>query len=341
MSPFALLLLAAAPQQYEILAEESFDYGNGALLGQQNGAAGWCYPWYSGPTDDHAVVTAPGFDGSGLRATTVVNNGGSWRSMNTTGFDPILDFGQYGRDGTTVWVRFWCQRAAGSDDDYGGLSLYVRFGGEMLFLGSPSFTEEWGLHDLRFHPAPQTVLGTDCDNLALLVYQIDFLPGKERVRMWVDPSSDHPTATPDLDVLVDDFRFNEIRLQSGNGVIGSGFHFDGIAIDTPAFRPLLSVTNPVAGQVATLHVVNATPGSSVVFAYSLNGAGPVNSPYGNVYLTPPIQQLAPIPVNAQGEVHLNVGVPAGLAGTTVWAQALEATGPGTGNLSNPLAVLIQ
>ncbi|TAH37064.1 MAG: hypothetical protein EYC70_08780 [Planctomycetota bacterium] len=334
---------AAAPSQqlYETISSETFEYAAGSPLGALNGGHGWSAEWFSGATNDNCLVSSPGFDADGEKATTVVDGGGSWRTMSVASYESLLDNGLFGKDGTTFWVSFWCQRTAGGDDDYGGLSLYIRFGGEMLFIGSPSFTEEWGVHDVRFHPAPYTVPGTDCDTLARLVCRIDFLPGSERARLWIDPTDPHPTTTPDLDVLLDDFRFNEIRLQSGNSVTTTGFHFDGVAIDTPAFRPIMSVDNPVAGQVARLNVVNCAPGNNVVIAYSINGPGPVNSPYGTVHLTPPINQLMPIPADAQGEVHLNVTVPPGLSGRTVWAQSLEVTGPGAGNLSNPLAVSIQ
>ncbi|TAH37063.1 MAG: hypothetical protein EYC70_08775 [Planctomycetota bacterium] len=339
------LLFAIAPavpaQVFETISTETFEYPAGTPLGALAGGFGWAFEWYSGATGGNALVTAPGLDGAGLRASSAVDNGGSWRALQLDGFDVITDFGQIGKDGTAVFVSFWCQRAAGSDDDYGGLSLYIRFGGEQLFLGSPSFTQEWGLHDILSGAAPATVPGTDCDNLARLVYEITFNTGADRVRMWVDPPALYPVTPPDLDVAVSDFHFNEIRIQSGNSAAGTGFHFDGIVIDTPAFRPVLGVSNAAAGQVAHLSVRNCFPGNQVVIAYSLTGAGPTTTPLGNVSLSPPITQLAPATADQNGEVHRNVTVPAALAGRTVWTQAAEFITPGSGTLSNPLAVQVQ
>lgn len=336
----AVLLAPALPAQWDTLAAESFDYTPGTPLGGLNGGWGWMEGWWSGGTGDNAIVETPGFDPVGHKARTVVDNGGSWRTIETIGMDPILDPGSglLGADGTTIWVRFRCQRTPGSDDDYGGLSLYVRFGGEMLFLGSPSFTNEWGLHDVRYHPAPQTVPGSNCDVLTWLVYRIDFLPGQERVQLWLDPPVDHPTTVADLDVMVDDFRFNEIRLQSGNSFAMTGFDFDDIVIDTPLFRPIYTVSNLVAGGTANFDLVNCTPGGTVITAYSLTGRGPTPTPFGLVAMAPPIRQLPPQTADSLGEVHFSLPVPPQAAGVPVWTQSVDLT---AGILSNPLALTVQ
>ncbi|KAA3610821.1 MAG: hypothetical protein DWQ01_07895 [Planctomycetota bacterium] len=346
--PFLLLALAAglaAPlsaQHYETIAFESFDYVTPSFLGGAAGGSGWADVWWSGNNGDQAQVDLPGFDAVGGKATTLVDNGGSWREIDRTGFDYLLSGPyEFGADNTTIWVNFRAQRSAGSDDDYGGLSLYTKFVGEKIFLGSPSFTTEWGLHDIAGGSlSGETVTGSSDAAESHLVYRLDFLPGDDRIRLWIDPASAHPSTTADLDVTVADFTFNEIRIQSGSSITATGFDFDEILIDTPSVRPIYSIGNLVAGSVATLDIINATPGSTVLIGYSVTGAGPTTTPFGDVAMSPPILQLPPQTADVNGEVHLPVGVPISALGLTLYTQAGELSGGGA-ILSNALAEVVQ
>lgn len=336
-------LSAVAPaQQFDTIAFESFDYATGTPLGDLNGGSGWVAPWYSGPTLDHALVATPGYDSVGERLQTSINNGGSFRLLDAAGFENFTENQQFGKDNTTLWVSFWAQRDPSSDDDYGGLSLFVQFDGEKVFLGSPSQTSEWGLQDVGggFLPA-ETVSGTQDVVLARLVYRFDFLPGDERVRMWIDPSVPHPTTAPDLDTTVTDFRVNEIRLESGNSVVQTGFNFDEISIELESDRPDFTITNLIAGQSSNWSITNMTPGNTVRIGYSTVGAGPTTTPFGVIALSPPISELPQQTVDVNGEVNLSVPIPGNAAGITLYAQAGEFTSPTTVRLSNALAEVVQ
>ncbi len=102
--------------------------------------------------------------------------------------------------------------------------------------------------------------------------------------------------------------------------------------------PSYAISNLTAGQVATLTISNVTPLGSVLVGYSLSGAGPTNTIYGPVDMSPPISQLAPLTADAAGVAAAAVPVPPTAAGITVYTQALDLA---TGELSNSLAEVIQ
>ena len=348
---FALLLAGAAltaaeadaqATYYETFAAESFEYAPGPLgfVTPADGGSGWADKWYSGLSGYAAQVVSPGLDAVGNGVWTRFQNDGSYRKIDTAPLGPLVDPNlELGVDGSVVYVSFRSVRDVTSNDDYGGLSLNLWLVAEQLFLGSPSGTVEWGVESPGM-PAV-TVPGSNCTVPTRLVYRIDFLAGDDQVRLWIDPVDDNPDPAltpPDLDTMVADLTFNEIRLQSGNSPDLTGWHFDAIDLSAPAWRPLLSITNAVAGQAAAIDLVNLTPFATAAIGYSLAGPGPVQTPLGTVFLSPPIRQL-PATADPNGEVHLSFPLPPSLSGRTVYVHAGE-TAPAQA-LSNPLVVNIQ
>lgn len=335
----AAVVVALAPlgaaQVYEQLGYESFDYAAGSNLGDLGGGTGWSGTWWSGNTKDEGVVTSPGFDAVGEKMTVNAENGASYRLFNLWGMDPYLDQGAFGADGTTIWYSFQVQRAVGSDHNYGGLTLNWQWNSEALFVGSPFGGLEWGV-EIPWVTGPTWILGTSCDTLATLVTRIDFLPGDERVQVWVDPGVDHPTTPAALDLMFPDMRFNEIRLQSGSGMV-TGFDFDNIKFEVEALRPQYSATGVVAGGMATLSVSNLTPHTPTIIGYSVTGGGPTPTPFGLASMSMPIFQLPTQIANANGEVTVTVPVPTAMAGRVVWGQAADIT---ASVLSNPVEVSV-
>nr|MBC8328512.1 hypothetical protein [Planctomycetota bacterium] len=98
--------------------------------------------------------------------------------------------------------------------------------------------------------------------------------------------------------------------------------------------PTLTVTNLVAGQTATIQVSNATPGGMVRSGYSLVGGGPVMTPYGLLYLSPPYTELPRVIANGAGVSTLSRTVPAGTTGRMVWIHAIDM---GSLTFTNPFA----
>jgi len=112
-----------------------------------------------------------------------------------------------------------------------------------------------------------------------------------------------------------------------NGTI----HYDTLSGSGPYY----SITNMVAGQTATFSITGAAPSSNCTIGYSLNGAGPLNTSYGIVDMTPPISILANITSDANGDASILINVPPNAAGITFYTQALN-----NGTLTNSIARVI-
>jgi hypothetical protein len=275
--------------------------------------------------------------------TTNLDHAGSYRLIDLSNLGSLIDQGAIGADGSEIWLQFDCQRT--SDDEYGGLLLNWQWTQEGLFVGSPFAFYEWGLEQPWQSP-PQWVLGTNCDIQAHLTTKIEFLPGDEHVMLWINPPVPNPDPAiymPDLETWVLDFRFNEIGLKSGHGAdpLDTGFDFDAIEITSPSWQPSYTVTNAVAGQTANFDITNMGAANACFIGYSLTGNGPTQTMFGAAALSPPILQLPSQTVDPNGEVHFTSPIPASAAGLTVYTQAAEMTGPGSGILSNPVTVTVQ
>ena len=101
--------------------------------------------------------------------------------------------------------------------------------------------------------------------------------------------------------------------------------------------PRLSVQNLVAGSAVTITVDNATPGGVVRHGYSVFGAGPTTTPYGNLLLSPPYVELPPMSANASGQASLSAPVPPGTTGVSVWLHAFDI---GSLSFTNGVAAVI-
>ncbi|MHC4380047.1 MAG: hypothetical protein ACYSU1_03020 [Planctomycetota bacterium] len=99
--------------------------------------------------------------------------------------------------------------------------------------------------------------------------------------------------------------------------------------------PVYSVTNLVAGQVATFSFTDAVPGTTVILAYSVTGAGPTMSAFGLVDMSPPISTFPALVADASGSGGFSTGIPPGAAGRTLYTQGVDLN---NGLLSNSLAV---
>jgi hypothetical protein len=96
-----------------------------------------------------------------------------------------------------------------------------------------------------------------------------------------------------------------------------------------------SITGMVAGQAATFSITGAAPNSNCIIGYSLTGAGPINTSFGIVDMTPPISQFPVISSDANGNASFQVNVPPNTVGRTLYTQALN-----NGNLTNSLAEVV-
>lgn len=153
-------------------------------------------------------------------------------------------------------------------------------------------------------------------------------------------SLDHPIMYASIGALGSvyiDVENDKLRAQflDAGGVLGDFF-----TIHKEDTTPYLLTSRLEAGTPGRLQVTGAAVGNEVVFAYSLTGSGPRNSPYGMIDLSPPIFTIGPIPSDPRGLAQRIVQVPANASGRTVYLHAVELTGPGTGNLTNSLQKMV-
>jgi hypothetical protein len=96
-----------------------------------------------------------------------------------------------------------------------------------------------------------------------------------------------------------------------------------------------SVINFVSGSTAGFSISGATPDGTLMFAYSLSGAGPTSSVFGNLAMTLPITFFASPCADLSGNAVLGVNVPVSMLGVTVYSQVIDIA---AGALSNSLAM---
>ena len=104
--------------------------------------------------------------------------------------------------------------------------------------------------------------------------------------------------------------------------------------------PRYSVTGLTSGSQATLSLEGCEIGARCIFAYSLNGAGPTQTAWGLIDLSPPIKQAPPAYAGSNGIASLQVTVPPGISGVPIWTQAAAVSSIGP-LFSNSLALVVQ
>ena len=325
MAPFTSRLLAAlaaaglsavASAQVTVVASETFEYPVPGPFFQQAGGVGWENPWWvSGAANDDLTLfdssVTPPFtlsDNVGAYAGQVNPFGEAYRKPDAALHPDIAAGGLFGIDNTTIWFSFSLVGFSGQPGEhFGGFALIEQGTGEQLFIGSPWDTNEWGIDDEGpAGPGPVTIAGTDDSVPARLVARLDFLPGMERLRLYVDPSTEYPTGTADLDEMVHDMFFNEIRISSG-GNNNDLYYFDNLVI----------AKGDPAGSVGTNYcgpgAVNSTGASGVIRGLgsasvstnqlSMEASNLPTSSFG-FFLTSQQQSLIPMPGGSQGNLCL-------------------------------------
>lgn len=110
------------------------------------------------------------------------------------------------------------------------------------------------------------------------------------------------------------------------------------ALISTSGAPILRASNLVAGSMATVEVLSATPAAIQVAAWSIYGGGPTPTPYGDAALSPPWQLLAPMQADQTGYASSSVSIPLSAAGVRVWMQAVDL---GAGILTNGIVFVVQ
>jgi hypothetical protein len=136
----------------------------------------------------------------------------------------------------------------------------------------------------------------------------------------------------------------DISAYAGQSSVMVGFHYIGDYAHSTTIDNVVvaegaggggltyAITPMTAGSPVTFSITGADANSNCIIGYSLAGAGPINTAYGVVDMTPPISRLPVITSDGNGDASLTLTVPANASGVTLYTQALN-----NGNLTNSLA----
>ncbi len=310
----ASALSATASAQVTVFSSETFEYTFPGLLENAGGGFGWIAPWDVGGNGNEIVI----FDQSVNPPMTCADAVGQYagqasefipaiRQPDTSLVPSIVDAnGKIGADGAVVWISFRTVQYQVFGDSFGALQLFDTAdpSNEQLLLGSPWMSNAWGLDDEGgVGLAPEFIAGTNAADCARLVFRIDHQPGDERIRLWVNPAVDYPTTPADLDTLISDLRWDEIRLNSG----GSGTHYfwddivlaagdPGSSIGTRYCSPANVNSSGAPGVMSVAGSNIATDNNITLRASSL----PVNS-FG-FFITSQTQGFVSMPNGSQGNL---------------------------------------
>ncbi len=222
------------------ICSDTFDYPFPGLLDGQNGGQGWADAWSVGANIDDIVIQAnpptnpnnpfpwTADDGIGNYIQQALEFGGATRTPDQTGHDDVVQNGYFGKDGSTIWVSFTTWNFQQFGVHFGALGFYDG-NNEQWIVGAPWGYDAYGLDTCPGFGCVSFIPGTDDTIPARLVTRIDYMPGNDRVRMWVDPVEEHPLDNPDLDVMIPDLPWNKIRFWSGGNA--SLYYWDALEIE--------------------------------------------------------------------------------------------------------------
>jgi len=225
---------ASAGTLYEY---EGFNYTAGSSINSQNGGSGWSGAW--GTPGGLDATIAPGSLAFGTLAAT----GGA---LSTAGFQPpnqgssvaywIRNLGTpMGADNTTAYVSFLLRPDAGFGF-YGGMNfgnVFVGLSGNQAFYGLE------GPLNVNLSSVPVVTGQT-----VLFVVRFDFLPGNDRISLYVNPAPGQAEpAVPS--VLKTDLDVGAVNSLTINNY--GGFTIDEIRVGS-SFD---AVTPPAAAAVPT------------------------------------------------------------------------------------------
>jgi hypothetical protein len=195
------LFLLTPKGRCDLVFNDSFNYSNGALAGN-NGGGNWNNAW-NGSTS--SVVGAPMTGTTGNAVTISSDNGGTFRTFQTartTG-------------GSTNYYISYLFRASPLSSGYGGLSLFQSTTSEKLFTGMPSLNSQLG-----FENPLRTWAGSASNTTYLMLFELSAgSTGTTNIKMW---------ATTDLTISASALTGSATQAESLNTV--ANFTFDTVRI---------------------------------------------------------------------------------------------------------------
>lgn len=101
-------------------------------------------------------------------------------------------------------------------------------------------------------------------------------------------------------------------------------------------EPVLAYGNLVAGELTTVSCAGMKVGTRLVFVFSVDGAGPTNTPYGILDVDP--DMISPMFFSQDGRFEFSTIVPSDLSGRTLYGQVVAFNADSSTELSNAMAV---
>ncbi len=122
----------------DVIAYDGADYAPTSSISGLNGGTGWNGGWSGINNMVSGSLLMNGVATTGNRFVTEGGNFGSSRVIATTGFEALLNNGRFGKDGTTLWLRYLFRAVSNSSNNYSNLALYdgtVSAENQVLYLG--------------------------------------------------------------------------------------------------------------------------------------------------------------------------------------------------------------
>lgn len=107
-----------------LIAYDGANYSPTSSINGRAGGTGWNGGWAGNLNVVTGSLTINGVATNGNRFVTDGNNTGSFRTIATAGHASLLTNGEFGKDGTTLWLSFLFRAQTTAANNYAGLSLY-------------------------------------------------------------------------------------------------------------------------------------------------------------------------------------------------------------------------
>lgn len=193
------------------IASDGFDYtpaGSALSSYAPPRGSGFTGTWYEQFGNWITQASSLGYT-DGTR--TLRTSGGRLQTSNAEARRNLyLPGGPLGNTSSTIWVSMLVRQVAGTTaNSFGGLTLPTG-PGTGLFVGKPYGQSSWGIENA---PGPILTTGISTSSTAFLVLRIDFHPGLDDVRLWVNPSLASTPSPGSANIIAPNFgNFENIRI---------------------------------------------------------------------------------------------------------------------------------
>ncbi|MHC4380242.1 MAG: choice-of-anchor J domain-containing protein [Planctomycetota bacterium] len=326
---------------------------------------------FTGSTTENYLIT-PAMDLSGMTEVYLHFSGESYYTNyranhpNSVG-DGISDV-QISTNGGLSWTVLWTDTSLNNNDTYSptvDISTYAGLTNvQIAFYFYGTFAQEWWIDDVVVDDTPVPVLAnivnpnnghpyfllgeSDFDTAQAMAISLggsqrDLMIGLndrslegtftwisgegELYRNWAAGEPNNGGAGgEDFVQITSNGQWNDFDGSGSFGVVEIS-------------EPRISTTPLQAGGLTTITVNGLRTDSTVILVFSVNGAGPTNTPYG--VLEVDADMITPTFPSMGGQFNFSTYIPSNLAGRTLYGQGIQFNSDLTTDLSEAFAEVIQ